>query len=170
MIAMITDACPAAVQVLAAVLTSMQRESMVALRNRVLVDEPPTNFVVHFCRQAASLPEVAAKMHAEGMATPPAVPSPPPAAAAVRGRCGGGLGMGGVAMPSACVLVATSGRLAACGQKATTNAMGSSSTSTRLRRATMLSRYMLFSCAASTCTAAGQASVITAIIVCKPQT
>ena len=65
-------------------------------------------------------------------------------------------------MPSACILAATSGRLAACWQKAMTDAMGSSSTSTRLRRATMLSRCMLV----STCTAAGQASVIIAIIVC----
>ena len=77
MIAMMKDACPAAVQVLAAVLTSMQRESMVALRNHVLVDELPTASVVAFCQQAASLPEVAAKMQAEGMVTPP-IPSPPP--------------------------------------------------------------------------------------------
>ena len=76
-LAILTGACPAAVQVLAAVLTSMKRESMVALRNRVLVDELPIASVIAFCPQAARLPEVAAEVQAEGIATS-AIRSPPP--------------------------------------------------------------------------------------------
>ena len=78
-------------QVLAAVLTSMYRESTVALCNRVLVDELPIASVVAFCPQAASLPEVAAEVQAEGIATPP-MRSPPPQRPRTAAAVGVGLG------------------------------------------------------------------------------
>ncbi len=69
-----TDVCPASVQVLAAVVAVMHRESVLPLRQRVLTEALPLEFVLEFCPQARFLQEVANQMHAQGVAPPPLPP------------------------------------------------------------------------------------------------
>ena len=73
-----TDACPAAVQVLATTAASMHHQSVLALRNRVLVNDVPLKFVITFRQPTRSGRQNARRGHGHPSHPKPPAPSPPP--------------------------------------------------------------------------------------------